>query len=108
MEVLRLVPDSSDNPVGGDEVSISATRDRQVTLVEWFHGCPVPSRETLITLIWVLRVEEERAGSRGGAGRAGCGIVPEATSGIKIKPDRQKRSRYGDFKRYKSKRQRID
>jgi transcriptional activator HAC1 len=68
MEVLRLVSSegySVDRVCGGDASPAAAVEESQQQLsrrgpIGWLNGAALPSKEVLLTLLWVLRVEERR------------------------------------------------
>ncbi|KAG7058045.1 transcriptional activator hac1 [Colletotrichum scovillei] len=60
MEALRLVSEGCDDRIGGSSAGSSAQRDSSQTPQTWIVGAPLPSREVLLTLLWVLRVEERK------------------------------------------------
>jgi transcriptional activator HAC1 len=69
MEVLRLASSEGhvvDRASGGDEsAEAAAVGDSQRQLPRrgptgWLKGAALPSKEVLLTLLWVLRVEERR------------------------------------------------
>jgi transcriptional activator HAC1 len=69
MAVLRLVSTeghSVDRVSGADEsAAVAANGESQQQLPRrgptgWPHGAKLPSKEVLLTLLWVLRVEERR------------------------------------------------
>jgi transcriptional activator HAC1 len=69
MAVLRLVSTegNADDRVSGEDGSAApaAAGESQRQLPRrgptgWLSGAPLPSKEVLLTLLWVLRVEERR------------------------------------------------
>ncbi|OHE93336.1 transcriptional activator hac1, partial [Colletotrichum orchidophilum] len=60
MEALRLVSERRDDREGRSSAASSAQRDSSRTPQMWTIGAPLPSKEVLLTLLWVLRVEERK------------------------------------------------
>lgn len=60
MEALRLVSESCNDQVDGFSTSNSISRDGMSVPPLLPEHFPTPSRETLITLLWALKVEERR------------------------------------------------
>lgn len=64
MEALRLVSEGCDDRVGGLGAECSGTRDQVSKLTQCLRGIVLPSREILMTLLWVLKVKERKISQR--------------------------------------------
>ncbi|KAG6031302.1 hypothetical protein E4U41_007625 [Claviceps citrina] len=60
MEALRLVSEGCDDRVGHLGSESSATRDQVSELTQCLRRIALPSREVLMTLLWVLKAEERK------------------------------------------------
>ncbi|KAL0937851.1 transcriptional activator hac1 [Colletotrichum truncatum] len=60
MEALRLVSEGCDHRFGGLSTESPAGRDSGRVPQTWLNGATLPSKEVLVTLLWALKVEEQR------------------------------------------------
>ena len=92
MEALRLVSSEGyavDRVSKGDVSAAAAAggkaqpQQQSGGRATWFNGAPLPSKEVLITLLWVLRVEERRLQIRektGTSWKLGRPVVPKTSA----------------------------
>ena len=108
MEALRLVTESGNDQVGDLRTSNSAARDEGTSAAAgWLDGYRCPSREALMALLWALRVEERKSGSKAAApGPGPGGVLPADSCSVKLVPG-VKRGGSVHFRGLDEKRQRL-
>lgn len=60
MVALRLVSEGSDDRVVNHELGSYGTRGEDAELAKCLRGIALPSRDVLLTLLWALKVEDQR------------------------------------------------